>query len=154
MPTQAYRKKYRPMEDRFWEKVNKTEGCWVWTAFTTASGYGQIHRPGKTSGAEFSHRYSWIIHFGPIPDNLHVLHRCDNPPCVNPHHLFLGTQEDNMKDMGAKGRSGVRKITEEDALYIINSKEPNKDLALRFGLNRSYVWALKSRKESSWKHLP
>lgn len=87
---------------RFWSKVRKTDGCWLWTGTTIRGGYGMIRFPVRDSIT--AHRASWLIHRGEIPDGLFVLHKCDNPPCVNPEHLFLGTHQDNMRDMVAKGR--------------------------------------------------
>lgn len=94
----------RPLADRFWEKVHKTESCWLWTA-SVKDGfpYGQIGHPG-TRTPRRAHRVSWELHNGPIPAGLFVLHKCDNPRCVRPDHLFLGTQSDNLKDAYSKGR--------------------------------------------------
>lgn len=88
---------------RFWSKVERrgADECWPWRAAIHPGGYGMLgvkHRPFLT------HRVSWAIANGPIPDGMCVLHRCDNPPCVNPAHLFLGTQGDNMADKVLKGR--------------------------------------------------
>jgi len=91
-------------EERFWAKVNKTDGCWVWTGRKDGGGYGKLKIQNKECGA---HRCSWEIHHGSIPDNLYVLHTCDNPLCVNIGHLFLGTHTDNMRDCIAKGRAKV-----------------------------------------------
>ena len=94
----------RNYEEKFWAKVDKTSVCWNWTGATTRSnkkGYGQASRNGAVV---LSHRLSWEIINGPISKDLLVLHRCDNPLCVNPAHLFLGSQSDNMKDCIAKGR--------------------------------------------------
>jgi hypothetical protein len=99
--------KYTPsVVARFWSKVDKTSnpnGCWIWTAGKSRlNGYGQFFVAGRNHS---SHRSAYEIQYGPIPDGLLVLHRCDTPACVNPVHLFLGTQQDNMTDMVQKGRS-------------------------------------------------
>lgn len=88
----------------FWSYVKKTKKCWLWTGKTSGQGYGRVRVP--ASGYVLAHRFSWQLHNGnnPIPDGLLVLHKCDNPPCVNPKHLFLGTHADNMRDMIAKNR--------------------------------------------------
>ena len=90
-----------PPEKRFWMQVHKSSGCWVWVGNRIPQGYGTIGVGGKPVRA---HRYSWELHNGPIPDGLFVLHRCDNPPCVRPDHLFLGTALDNSRDCVDKGR--------------------------------------------------
>lgn len=92
-------------ENLFWNKVNKTNTCWVWLAYKNNKGYGQfgvrINKKIKMHGA---HRVSWQIHFGEIPKGLLVCHKYDNTSCVNPKHLFLGTNQDNMNDRNKKGR--------------------------------------------------
>lgn len=96
---------FGPLTERFWRKVDKSagpEGCWPWTGSRHGFGYGFVSAGGKRRGA---HRVSWELANGPIPDGLSVCHRCDNPPCVNPAHLFLGTVGDNTRDMMAKGRA-------------------------------------------------
>ena len=85
---------------RFWDKVEKTDGCWNWKA-NKANGYGHFSLYGKKIKA---HRYSWIMKYGEIPAGMLICHHCDNKACVNPDHLFIGTQSDNLKDCVRKGR--------------------------------------------------
>lgn len=94
---------------RFWEKVDRAEGCWLWTG-AKSSGYGKIQRGQRGAGYVWAHRVAWELTVGPIPDGLQVLHACDNPPCVNPAHLFLGTRSDNMRDAASKGRLRTQKL--------------------------------------------
>jgi predicted XRE-type DNA-binding protein len=98
-------KKTKSLEQRFWAKVDKRgpDDCWEWTGSRMKRyAHGQIRIDGK---AELVHRVSWILTHGEIPAGLCVCHRCDNPPCCNPRHLFLGTQKDNWDDCIAKGRA-------------------------------------------------
>jgi len=88
-------------KDKFLEKVNKTDSCWLWNAGKTPNGYGHL----KVNQVQYlAHRYSWLLHKGEIPDGLCVLHKCDVKECVNPDHLWLGTKGDNWRDCIAKGR--------------------------------------------------
>lgn len=116
-----------PIEERFWKKVKKGKinDCWEWVGSKYPSGYGSIRYKKKVEGA---HRVSWELKNGPITNGLWVLHKCDNRPCVNPNHLFLGTCRDNVDDMVKKGRNhipymrgeknGMSKLTAEKVLRI------------------------------------
>lgn len=94
--------------NRFWSKVNRTDTCWLWTAGKNNHGYGTFKLNDKPRKA---HRIAYELSVGPIPHGLNVLHHCDNPPCVNPNHLFIGTQEDNVRDMTFKSRHYQQKKT-------------------------------------------
>lgn len=89
---------------RFWLKVDITPTCWNWTGYRLPSGYGTMGRGTKAEGKMYAHRFSYEQFIGPIPDDCVVCHRCDNPRCVRPAHLFIGTQGDNLRDMVSKGR--------------------------------------------------
>lgn len=89
---------------RFWAHVEKGPGCWLWTGARTWSGHGTFNVGAKKF--DRAHRVAYRLVHGAIPDGLVVCHQCDNPPCVNPAHLWLGTQGDNLRDMMAKGRAG------------------------------------------------
>jgi len=121
-------------------------GCWIWTGTRYKEGYGKF----SISGHSYrSHRLMWELENDPIPDGLNVLHTCDNPPCVNPEHLFLGTQTDNIADMKNKGRQAKgekiaqSKVTQEDVDDIrrIYSEGylSQKDIADVFGISNSQV---------------
>lgn len=112
---------------RFYERCEKTPKCWNWTGSKNRSGYG-VARLGIP---QLAHRASYEISFGPIPEGLCVMHSCDNPACVNPAHLSLGTHADNMRDMSAKQRRHT-KLSIDDVLAIRASSEKTKDLAVKY----------------------
>jgi hypothetical protein len=159
----------RPLEDRFWEKVDKNGPipehcpnlgpCWLWMGSKSVFGYGTIHDPSSTrkGGLDATHRSSWRLHFGAIPDGLKVLHKCDVPSCVNPAHLFLGTLKDNTQDMLAKGRhrlapnhskgekNPAAKLTEEQVATMRDDYAAGisrKQLAIKFKISRSMVYLI------------
>jgi ribosomal protein L34 len=94
--------------ERFWPKVEKTDGCWLWTGSLIWCGYGSFHVGGKQL---YAHRVAWEIAYGPIPEGQHVCHHCDNRRCVRLAHLFLGTQRDNLRDASAKKRLWMNQRT-------------------------------------------
>lgn len=118
-----------PLEERFWEKVKKLPGadaCWIWTAKCNNGGYGQIRAGGCNGKTLSAHRLSYHLHYGEIiPEKLLVCHHCDNPPCVRPDHLFLGTASDNTSDAVSKGRMAIGQanpratITDANAIRLL-----------------------------------
>lgn len=139
------------IEERFWRYVQKTDRCWLWIGAEQGDGYGRLWNPGPGPRLLGAHRLSWELHRGPIPDGLWVLHRCDNPLCVNPDHLFLGTNADNVKDMIAKGRhlAGARhpnsKLTDDQARAILANVGhlTIRELAAGYGVSMSTVAAIR-----------
>jgi hypothetical protein len=136
-----------PVEVRFKRKIgfDYETKCWPWMGAIDAYGYGQIDRCTKT------HRLSWEMHRGPIPNGKCVLHTCDNPRCVSPAHLFIGTHAENNDDIAKKGRSGRRKVTDEQVREIRASTLRQQDIALKYGLHQSTVSAIV--RISHFKHV-
>lgn len=133
------------LEERFWKKVDKRgpNECWLWTASKDRWGYGVFTEKRKKKWIS-AHRLSWRLHTGkPAPTNLCVLHRCDKPACVNPSHLFLGTQSDNVADMMAKGRcrSGTRTPSGEKHRW---AKLTVKEVNLLLALHRCGVFSMRA----------
>jgi hypothetical protein len=139
---------------RFWSKVQFShEGCWLWNASTNARGYGQFGCGGAAGGMVFAHRQAYIFAVGSIPREICVLHHCDNPICVRPDHLFLGTRADNMQDASRKGRlngnpvlfgeahprTKISSVQVEELRALRKSGETYKALAHRFGLGKTQV---------------
>lgn len=98
----------------FWSKVDTSGDCWTWQRYRCRKGYGIVRIEGQLQKA---HRVAWMMTRGPIPDGMQICHHCDNPPCVRPDHLFLGSQSDNSKDMGSKGRHWLQKQPER-SLFV------------------------------------
>lgn len=154
-----------PVVDRFWSKVERTDGCWLWLAFKDKNGYGQIGTGTKSSHA-YAHRISYEIEFGEIPAGMHVLHKCDNPTCVRPDHLFLGTHVDNMADMTAKGRgkqlsdgrkgeqNGNHRLKKEQVIEIkkgLKAGESQRGMARKFGVSKTLIYYIRLGK--TWAHI-
>lgn len=159
---------YKPLEERFWKKVQKTNDCWLWTATKITSGlpYGMI---GVNGTNKLAHRISYELTYGPIPEGMNVLHRCDNPSCVRPDHLFLGTQSDNARDMVAKGRkrggidtsnqSGEKNHCAKITAKIVKDIRTRyaqgniflAQLASEYGISVSHISDSVNRKK--WRHI-
>lgn len=158
--------------DRFWSKVNKNGAlildtpCWEWLGWLNTNRYGYFWINGKDVSA---HRYSYEIKNGPIPKGLWILHKCDNPTCMNPDHLFVGTAKDNTQDMIKKGRKadtsvlpkakgighGNAKLTDEQ-VHQIREEYPfvksHRKLAKKFGVTKTVITNILGG--IGWKHVP
>lgn len=135
-------------------KVHPETGCWEWEKSLYRGGYGKFKM--FNSAIISAHRASWFIKHKSLPDNLCVLHKCDNRKCVNPDHLFLGTYSDNSEDRSRKNRfcgenAGAAKLKRSEVIYILNSDFTMKNLAEKFGVCTSTINAIKSRE--NWKGI-
>ena len=146
----------------FWSRVarSNSESCWEWQGGKTPDGYGKA---GHKHRNYLAHRLAWELTFGPIPEGLQVLHRCDNPPCCNPAHLFLGTHADNMRDMAAKSRrdshgekNNRAKLTVKQVLEIRERYIPdgsrNSVLAAEYGVCAATIGNVGKRE--TWRSVP
>ena len=152
----------RTIEARFWERVAKSDGCWLWTGPSSDNGYGRIGKGGRGGGVEYVHRLSYEMHRGPIPPGMQVCHTCDVRRCVNPNHFFLGNHADNMHDAMRKGRIDTRgagnamsTITTEQALEIRERHdrgEGGASISRAMGITVGIVRRVGNR--TRWGHLP
>lgn len=133
--------KLKTTEEKFYQYVEKTESCWNWTGFLDRYGYGKFKLNNKTFKA---HRYSYQLTYGDFNESLHVLHHCDRPCCVNPNHLFLGTNKDNVADRTAKKRHGQtsKHLTPNEKTAILTAVEqgqPLQSIAQQFQVHISTI---------------
>lgn len=159
---------YRIYGDRrFWGKVKKSSYCWEWVGTKCSSGYGSLRIVDPKTGRSTmvgAHRLAWEMHNGAIQDGMHVCHSCDNPACVNPDHLWLGTHADNMNDRNRKGRAkggtakgsaaSQAKLMAADIMAIrqlASSGYLQKDLASAWGVHKATVNDIVLRK--TWGHI-
>lgn len=150
------------IDSRFWSKISvEPDGCWQWLGVRSGNGYGQLYSGDRGIGMIPAHRASWEIHFGRIPGGLVVCHRCDDPMCVNPAHLFLGTVSDNAFDAKTKGRShrprgeknGQAKLTAEKVRVIKQrlGTISQEKLAREYGVSQSAISFICLGKR--WSHV-
>lgn len=162
----------RKIRQRFWAKVKRGNGCWLWTgAMCRTTGYGSFKLPGI--GMRGAHRIAWMLRHGQVPTGKCVLHRCDNRRCVRPGHLWVGTKKDNSMDMAKKGRQVFQrhparvnphgmwgedaphvKLTMKQVLTIrclLTCQTPITKLAKRFNVTYQCIQAI--RKRATWAHL-
>jgi len=168
MPTGIYVRTPKPLEDpipRFWKYVNKTEGCWLWTA-DTRKGYGRFWFDGHSVPAQ---RFIFEQLHGKQPSHIHICHKCDVPLCVRPDHLFAGTVTDNVQDAIRKGRwnyskresekyvrgenNHKAKMTEETVreLRSLEGQLSHQALARKFGITKYAAFSILRR--LTWKHV-
>lgn len=143
---------------RFWAKVKTCEeGCWEWQAAKSHAGYGVFS---NKSGCKGAHRFSYLMNCGPIPDGLHVLHKCDNPSCVRPDHLEVGTPLKNMVDAAKRNRttngerSSLAKLTADQVREIMVLKSSGtsaKSIAKKYGVHWDTIHAI--FRGNSWNHI-
>lgn len=142
-----------------WPTTKPESSCVEWSGYRDKHGYGRASFDGRTDSA---HRIAWQLANGPVPVGLCVLHKCDNPPCINPEHLFLGTQADNLADMTAKGRRGavrgeqhpLAKLTREEVVclrQLVAAGEPGRSVARRYGISHTQVQRIVARLR--WPHV-
>lgn len=141
-------------------RVDRKSGCWVWVKSKDTYGYGQMWGRALAPFRQ-AHKWGYFLHIGPIPEGMHVLHRCDNPSCVNPDHLFIGTAKDNMHDMVAKRRHHLQngvpedatrraKLTKEQVLEIRSDERPWPEVAATYAVSRNTVRNIKMGYRWKW----
>lgn len=149
------------VEDRFWRHVEKNEDCWTWTGSLKSDGYGRLGAGGASGRYLCAHRVSYELHHGEIPKGMVVMHECDNPACVNPAHLSLGTYSDNtqqacdkgrMKSLFLNGESHSGSVLTEDLVRKIRSSPlKNAQLAREIGCSNNAISCVRLRK--TWQHV-
>lgn len=146
-------------EDKFWSHVEKSNDCWNWVGGKDGGGYGCFSS--SMMKERKSHRISWILHYGEIPNGMHILHHCDNPSCVNPNHLFIGKNVDNVRDKIRKGRigdfsgtrNGMCKLTENEVLNIRKLHDEGvsyRMLSKKFNIGMTQIGRIIRKESWAW----
>lgn len=151
-------RKRTPLVIRFWAQTNKREPnqCWLWVGATDNDGYGRMGGGGRGKHLR-AHRVSWELHNGKINKGKFILHKCDNPTCVNPKHLFVGTPKDNSEDMVTKKRqakgeaNGSSRFTGAQIIAIRADTRLQKIIAIDYSTNQAHISAIKTRRV--WRHI-
>lgn len=148
----SYNTKMSTLQDRFWAKVFKTDGCWNWTGAHDITGYGRIGAGGSAGKILSAHRLSYEWFKGLIPDGCHVMHTCDNPRCVRPEHLKIGSHTENVRDMDLKMRRHS-KLSPREVLEIrsLLGTMKQKEIGAKFGVSKYLISRIKLRK--SWASI-
>jgi hypothetical protein len=152
------------LEERFWNFVDKKsqDECWHWIGQILSNGYGRISLGAKKDGSEGAHRVSWKLHNKKdIPDGMYVMHKCDNPSCVNPNHLSIGTPKDNTQDMIGKGRKKVvspkgegngKSLLDAEKVRLIRSSTLNHAaLGRQLGVSPNCIRGVRTGR--TWSHI-
>ena len=129
-------------EQRFWSKIQKSDGCWEWQGQRNHKGYGEVSVRSKWVKA---HRFAWASVHGPIPPGMQVCHHCDNRACVRPAHLFVGTNSDNQRDAVKKGRGPGAKLSPQDVRAIrgLLDQVSVSKIAAQFGTSETAIYRIK-----------
>ena len=148
---------YQRADESFWRQVKKTDTCWLWTGCRNKKGYGSVNRGNVGT---LAHRWSYILEHGEIKGGLHILHKCDVPLCVNPAHLYAGTNWDNAADRVARGRNvyhrgeahGNSRLTERKIRAIrASANMPHRVIAKEYGVSQPTISSIIRRE--TWKHV-
>ncbi len=157
MPKGQFKRTRRPLEERLWSRVTKTSdgSCWLWNGYRTPLGYGQISV--FVDGAQkltYTHRAAWEVSKGPVAAGLCVLHKCDNPRCCNPDHLFLGSKKDNSNDMASKGRSAFHRLTKRQTVEILCNRGvvSGATMSRVYGVNQTSISRILSEQTGRQKY--